>query len=718
MSSVGTQRNTFNDASGRVTVAVFSHQGSPAQAHWIEEEILVGDSDMIAIGGGGTATDFPQGNLLTSSHPNDDLSGWVVSSKEHEVPNPVELVTYVIGLKIAGMNRQDLLRSVFVSQADSGVAPQPEAETGVPSDGFVLVGGGFKVDWHGMGNLATASFPSTEFSWKTRSKDHDISDPANLRVFAIGLRRNLPVGKVIGVIAKADSGQANHPAADATVAPGFALTGGGAEVHFNGDGNLLWKLEASTSLAPTFSAASKDHLHPDPSTLTAYALGICLALPVDGFGGAAQGWPRNSFTLPVLISPTASPTDQTLFEEPQDGTKKHYLPRYGIAATASGGSPVKWVVFQQLEGVSSGLPPWNIVRVNWNGRPYVYYQDRRQPCNLYFLPEAFKIGRQPKPPHRPSLLVSTNGEDVNSLTLTLSYLSQPVWNPNRLAAAADALREQLSLEAQPAFALFEASNTSTRLSLKLPSDDPSTPPGLVPQPGAIIDIAAGIQGSVTLKLPQFRQVYDALFDEVSELLSGQVAVTVDQDVEAIPFTARASDFVGDIFDTKTAIDAQSNRVVVVLQNSIESTIHVDNLLAVLKRGGNAVPNSVEQISPTLPADLPPAHPGSPPAPAGSVTVTLQSAPGQLVDGSCTVLFDFSQTRVVPDSKAIWHAILENRVVGPVARPIRLKLVASLLTTSSAAPVSAATEVAPASSGSIMAVQVVFEDGQRQPSTPP
>ena len=57
-----------------------------------------------------------------------------------------------------------------------------------------------------------------------------------------------------------------------------------------------------------------------------------------GFGGGVQGLPRQIFTLPVVISPTASPTDQTLFEEPQDGTKKHYLPRYGIAATASGGA--------------------------------------------------------------------------------------------------------------------------------------------------------------------------------------------------------------------------------------------------------------------------------------------------------------------------------------------------------------------------------------------
>jgi hypothetical protein len=163
-----------------------------------------------------------------------------------------------------------------------------------------------------------------------------------------------------------------------------------------------------------------------------------------------------------------------------------------------------------------------------------------------------------------------------------------------------------------------------------------------------------------------------------------------------------------MFETRTAIDAQSNRVVVVLQNSIESTIHADNLLAVLRRDGKTIPNSVEEISPTLPADIPPA---CPPTPAGSATVTLQLAPGQLVDASCTVLFDFSQTRVVPDSKAIWRAILQNQVVGPVARPITLKLVASLLTTASAAPASAATGGAPASSGSIMAVQVVFEDGQ-------
>jgi len=274
MGSIGTHLNTFHDASGLVTVSIFSHRGSPPQQHWIDEEILVADGDMVAVGGGGTGTDYPSGGLLTASYPNDDLSGWVVSSKDHDVPDPHELITYVIGMKINGMSRQQLRDSIYISQDDSGVAPHPEAETGVPSDDFVLIGGGFRVDWHGNGNLGTASFPSTEFSWKARSKDHNVSDPSNLRVFAICIKRNLPVGSVTVSITKAESGQAPHPAAVATVSPGFALVGGGAEVHWKGNGNLLWKLEPSTTLDQSFSAASKDHEVSDPSTITAYAMGI------------------------------------------------------------------------------------------------------------------------------------------------------------------------------------------------------------------------------------------------------------------------------------------------------------------------------------------------------------------------------------------------------------------------------------------------------------
>ncbi|MEU9718504.1 hypothetical protein [Streptomyces sp. NPDC047976] len=265
----------FSDASGRVTVAVFSYRGNPPQHIWADQTVRVGDGDMVAIGGGATAAENPYGALLTASYPNDDLSGWTVSSKDHLDAQAHELTAYVIGLKIAGMTRDQLLRSVHVARADSGTAPHPEAEAGIPSSAdYALVGGGFRVDWHGAGNLATASFPSTDYSWKARSKDHAASDPASIRSFAISLRRDLPVGRVSSTIARAESGQFQHPAAVATLPPGYALTGGGAEVHYRGEGSLLWKLEPSTSWAPAFSAASKDHRFPDPATLTAYALGV------------------------------------------------------------------------------------------------------------------------------------------------------------------------------------------------------------------------------------------------------------------------------------------------------------------------------------------------------------------------------------------------------------------------------------------------------------
>ena len=270
------QINKFNDASGLVTVSVFSRTWGPAKSIWKDVELLLPDKEMIAIGGGGKGVEFPAGGYLTASYPNDDLSGWLVSSKDHSVVNPHELTTYVIGMKIKGMSRDQLYDSINMQVADSGLASHPEAEAFVPSDDFVLISGGFKVDYRGYGNIATASFPSSKSSWRACSKDHTIVDPANLRVYAIYIKRDLKIGKVSVSITKEVSNQSNHPAAVATVQSGFALVGGGAEVHWNGYGNLLWKLEPSITVSQSFSAASKDQEKEDLSTITTYAMGISI----------------------------------------------------------------------------------------------------------------------------------------------------------------------------------------------------------------------------------------------------------------------------------------------------------------------------------------------------------------------------------------------------------------------------------------------------------
>jgi hypothetical protein len=115
---------------------------------------------------------------------------------------------------------------------------------------------------------------------------------------------------------------------------------------------------------------------------------------------------------------------------------------------------------------------------------------------------------------------------------------------------------------------------------------------------------------------------------------------------------------------------------------------------------------MEQVTPGPPQDL---------APDASLTITLQIAAGQSVDSSTQVLFDFSDTHVTPDPKAIWQAIVNNQVVGPVARSITVRLVAAVL--APATPVAAATaagttDPSPAPLPEpVLAVQVVFNTGQ-------
>lgn len=377
-------------------------------------------------------------------------------------------------------------------------------------------------------------------------------------------------------------------------------------------------------------------------------------------------------------------------------------------------------IFAQLQNIGSGLPDWNIVRLSWNGYPYPYYQDRSQPDQVYFLPDAFKIWRQSKPSYRPSMIVTTNGQDADHLNLTLSFLAMPVWDPQRITDAANQLPQLLQIDGPVApLVLLPASSQNTALFLELPSSDPTTGQELASQPNALISISGGINAAVTLTLPQFQQVYNALFDNVSPLLKGQVNVTIPTngtpDAEPIPVTCRASDFAGDFFTSQTMIETgagSSGQIVVTLQNAIESPIHVQRLNGVVMQGGKEVPVTVE-IVPSPPVTLAPAgaptEAGSPATPADTLSVSFTPAPGTVVDSSAQVLFDYSQTQVVPDPRAIWQAIMQNQVVSPVSKQITIMLPTAVLAAAPAASTAAGATPATPPVPAILAIQVVFEN---------
>lgn len=179
------------DASGKVTTAVFRRQSSFEEAVFTDFQVHV-DPDMVVVGGGAIGADTPTGALLTASYPNSSRTAWLASSKEHVWPNPHRLIGFAIGLKIAGLSRDQLLANLSFTQRTSDSDRHPVESAYVPA-GFTLFGGGFRVNWRpGAGNLATASFPEFGDEWTARSKDHHHEAHARSTPSALGCGRTSP----------------------------------------------------------------------------------------------------------------------------------------------------------------------------------------------------------------------------------------------------------------------------------------------------------------------------------------------------------------------------------------------------------------------------------------------------------------------------------------------------------------------------------------------
>ena len=387
-------------------------------------------------------------------------------------------------------------------------------------------------------------------------------------------------------------------------------------------------------------------------------------------------------------------------------------------------------IFAGLRGATGTAPTWTKLSVNWNGRAYPYFQASNQPSQLYFLPDAFKVGRQSDAGHRPALAVTAKGTSAAGMQMTLSYLATPVWDPQRIAEATKALQGTLALPQLPTLALLEA--TDAKLWLNIPASDPAAGQSLVAQDNALIDVSAGVQGAITLGLAQFRDVYDAIFDQTSALLTGEVRVKVGADNSAVPFVARIADMTSDVFEIDTVIDTANNKMAVVLRNAIESPIHVEALNGVILRGGKPIPSSIVATAPALPCDIAPVAGSSRPTPANQLLLALQPSTGQVVvksiggilggvlggggntgknvidaaggltsqilDRNCVPFLDLGQVRVVPDPKAVWRAMMRDQPTSPVSRDLSIKLVAASLNENDPAK-------------KVFALQVVFEAGQ-------
>jgi vibriolysin len=258
------------DASGRLTIAVFERYANTAANHNTNFAVTV-PGDFVVIGGGGEGKESPSGNMLTASYPDSGLTSWLVSTKDHIDGDPVRVRAWAIGLKVAGLTAAQLRSYLTVSTATSAYVAHPDVTASLPA-GYVLVGGGIKVNWSGSGNIATASAPYGGSAWRVRSKDHQESSPATAQAYAIGISSSIPgVGTISNVINGGTSSVVAHPSYTTGLSAGYALSGCGAFVNWSGAGNLLWRIKPVNSGC---SAASKDHIDSSPASISSYAMGL------------------------------------------------------------------------------------------------------------------------------------------------------------------------------------------------------------------------------------------------------------------------------------------------------------------------------------------------------------------------------------------------------------------------------------------------------------
>lgn len=157
---------------------------------------------------------------------------------------------------------------VFRSQT-VGPYHHPRATVYVPK-GYKVVSGGAIVTFSGAGQLLTKSYPQPGLdAWTVESKDHLRSDRGTITAVAVALHD--PDDSWDVRIFSRFSARAPHPHSSVSVAPGYTLVGGGANVLWPEPGNMLVQNYPDGN---SWIASSKDHLRSAPASLIVYAIGI------------------------------------------------------------------------------------------------------------------------------------------------------------------------------------------------------------------------------------------------------------------------------------------------------------------------------------------------------------------------------------------------------------------------------------------------------------
>lgn len=326
-------------------------------------------------------------------------------------------------------------------------------------------------------------------------------------------------------------------------------------------------------------------------------------------------------------------------------------------------------VFSDIVPNAGGRVGFTLHQVTWKERSHTYYQQSLDPFRVMFLPDCFKVARRPETPHYPMLTVRFPDPDAppDKMPVTLEYVAEPFVDGERLEAAAQELKRRLPELAQGDRRIeFEPLLCeSAKLFLTLPRG--ASGPQREEQKDAQVDVRTRIAGAVTLAMPDFQGVYDAMFGDSTVVFQGTVTVTLDAGngipPENIPVTCRLNDLSGDVFDVEIQQDSAPNTVRAKLTNAIESPVELRGLRAMLARE-EAREGVIEGLSFAAPVAV---------APGALVEcrITAADLPGQ---GPIAAMMDLRNVMVKPEPEAVWAAIVSQTRVPEFRRVVTVKAI--------------------------------------------
>lgn len=306
-------------------------------------------------------------------------------------------------------------------------------------------------------------------------------------------------------------------------------------------------------------------------------------------------------------------------------------------------------------------------QVPWKGQMHSYYQNPIRSYQFYYLPDSFKVARRPKPPYEPVISVrfAATEASFDKVQVAMDYIALPFVDANRLEAAVQTLKTKISGTVPPdvnglSYEPLLNPADKTHLRVAIPRGDASS--AFDERKDALVDLRSGIHDSLSLMMPQFQAVYDAMFGSSNILLSGTVTMDLGGDQESIPFAARLNDLVGQVFEYREQWSKEEG-LKATFRNAIESPVQIRRLSAILTRNLERFPATIQGLNLTDPIRVEP-----------NAEISFQVVPTSPItgEGAVTAKYDLDGVEVLPDKEAVWNLVLDPSTPGVFIRPLKVK----------------------------------------------